>query len=1452
MNKSHIPTKLKTSSSARAAASLQSRGFTTKTFVGFNNVVDPTLYDESDFIIESLDESFSHELKVILKKIEKKDTATKEKGLKELEEVVMDSTEDGIKKIFGVYVLMFPKLVVHSSPIIRSACISIATTFIAIMQKDAGKYLKIIVPYVIFACSDGSGQVTRAGRYLICKCFPDKKEQLYVKFKSDIDDLCLSMITKSHKLIAPQKFTEEETNKQREDRLTAQSLATLAESLPFFKDEAYNLMLVQKFADVTIINHMNGLPNNVKAPYLHLIGKLCDSDVEAFIPTKLASIVLSNLDNEDLAVSKTGMECFLKMAQKDSYFEKIDIEKAIVPKIVRILRTCVTNWRNFSSNLLPLFDMIYKRLSDKKFYFLSTILDSLLERELAKVTSDHFMDSIAEIFKYSLIHNQGNGETLSYLIEYLVKIVNYSFTSDNGKIIKTITDLCVWVEKKNFLQESDHDGLMVQLVDIIVNNIDHTKKFAMEIYNVTQNEQFKTLLCSSKKLPTDFYLLLTENSKECSLEAHGISLTESFSNTNDPTTRVMIFQKLLKSLHDMTMEERIKTVKDFGIDQTLTALAFLQSIDSTNVSLFNPEFYNECFVKVVDQIKNKSVNVLSLESITFIYKYAEPTNIEKLINVLKDMPNEQALAVMLDVLTEVNHFNDDQDTLSEMLFKSFLNVKKTLSSETVIKFVHFMKPLSKNDKQLSQVYNTFLQNKKIARIDEIAENVKQIHELTDLPFLFNQHEFESICERLNKTFFSTLIYASKRGKQNYKFSADSAILDLIEFKNEHKRVVLMEAMLVNANDDERIVRSFAYVAAFKKLLSVLDSLSLMKDEMYSDNEIIEQWRDNEVKVSEFISANYSTNAFLDAITLNEDDKDYLNSGNVKELFTFDEELEDGLAVEDWQSWIFLGNRKMVQIKSLIYIFKIFLKDAHEFGNVKQNDEDDFRVCGLISFFSESCALFKEMLQDEDDEYFQYYRVAFALACDIISIRQRAALQYIKVTEKCIEVEEWDFISKTVFNPIFECFGKISRKDYYFYQRYMYLTKSVCYGLMETLSCVNVDEILQVDKEQEFEAVKDHTLVFAANIQNKVSPHIQIAASHLLHTVLPLYFSYENKSVIARFNEEEKLDLDGPIDENMATAVLPPIILAMIRMIDLDDLKKEHSQDLDSFKYIPLPLILWNCLIYFFRILDSTERSFYLEALDNEIVTVGLAATLNYLPEVPYNKDNLNTCKFRQPPIMRIKDTDDYISASNYACYVFYQTLQTIPVSVRHWFSLLPNASRKPLDELVEKYFSPIIIQEELKNSLGYVDEDSRKMVIKVYPTIKTIEATYEVEYGSSMVISIVFPRDYPLSIPSINTEKTIATKQVTKKWLMHITTYLSNQNGLTISGLCEWKKNIEKHLEGVDECSICMMTVNSVNHRLPRVVCKQCKHKFHSQCLYKWFSTSSNSTCPLCRADYLN
>ncbi|WAR08242.1 LTN1-like protein [Mya arenaria] len=137
--------------------------------------------------------------------------------------------------------------------------------------------------------------------------------------------------------------------------------------------------------------------------------------------------------------------------------------------------------------------------------------------------------------------------------------------------------------------------------------------------------------------------------------------------------------------------------------------------------------------------------------------------------------------------------------------------------------------------------------------------------------------------------------------------------------------------------------------------------------------------------------------------------------------------------------------------------------------------------------------------------------------------------------------------------------------------------------------------------------------------------------------------------------------------------------------------------------------------------------------------------------------------------------------------------------------------------------------------------------IKARPTTREVIAVYSFEEVSvDMVISL--PQNYPLGNISVTSEKRVGVSGPQwEKWLLQLNIFLQHQNGNIIDGLKLWKNNIDKRFEGVDECMICFYVLHGTNFQLPRITCRTCKKKFHSACLYKWFNTSHNCTCPLCR-----
>lgn len=195
-------------------------------------------------------------------------------------------------------------------------------------------------------------------------------------------------------------------------------------------------------------------------------------------------------------------------------------------------------------------------------------------------------------------------------------------------------------------------------------------------------------------------------------------------------------------------------------------------------------------------------------------------------------------------------------------------------------------------------------------------------------------------------------------------------------------------------------------------------------------------------------------------------------------------------------------------------------------------------------------------------------------------------------------------------------------------------------------------------------------------------------------------------------------------------------------------------------------------------------------------------------------------------------------------------LRVLPAYVRDWFTSLRDRSTSAAIEYFTKtWCSPPLLADELsqikKDSV--VDEN---FSISVSKSSCEVVATYKKEEtGMDLVISL--PPSYPLRPVDVDCTRSLGiSDQKQRKWLMSMIAFVRSQNGALAEAIRRWKSNFDKEFEGVEECPICYSIIHTANNTLPRLACKTCKYKFHSACLYKWFSTSHKSTCPLCQSPF--
>ena len=205
-----------------------------------------------------------------------------------------------------------------------------------------------------------------------------------------------------------------------------------------------------------------------------------------------------------------------------------------------------------------------------------------------------------------------------------------------------------------------------------------------------------------------------------------------------------------------------------------------------------------------------------------------------------------------------------------------------------------------------------------------------------------------------------------------------------------------------------------------------------------------------------------------------------------------------------------------------------------------------------------------------------------------------------------------------------------------------------------------------------------------------------------------------------------------------------------------------------------------------------------------------------------------------------------------ALHIYFSVALHMPVTVRKWYN---NNSNKRLCNLVNEYtvkhVSKVICSLEMESVQEKCVEratqvESTNLTIRARSSAKEVYAIYHRD-EFQMELTIKLPLNYPLGPVQIDGGKRVGVTDVKwRSWLLQLTTFLAHQNGPILDGIDLWRKNIDKRFEGVEKCTICFSILHS-NYQLPKKKCQTCSNVFHNLCLFKWFESSGNSTCPLCR-----
>ncbi|KAI5950862.1 hypothetical protein KGF54_003936 [Candida jiufengensis] len=333
--------------------------------------------------------------------------------------------------------------------------------------------------------------------------------------------------------------------------------------------------------------------------------------------------------------------------------------------------------------------------------------------------------------------------------------------------------------------------------------------------------------------------------------------------------------------------------------------------------------------------------------------------------------------------------------------------------------------------------------------------------------------------------------------------------------------------------------------------------------------------------------------------------------------------------------------------------------------------------------------------------------------------------------------------------------------------------------------------------------------------------------------------------------------------------------SQIYQLEKDDFVVEYQLSKDGNKKAELPSDLMNIIVQF-KVEENFDLSRYMLAwfmVSSFFKDVTISIRNDYLNQILEHKDFqtllyfifehldidnkfMSLTTFEEYSSYNILETDNNEFEYNLKLIglnIYYKFLRYAGFQVQMWYKEIRDKQlQMKIEKLTSQYLSPPIINEVLESVNNEKDKLQGKednLTIKVNFVSNEIKTTYIVdEQKLEMVIKI--PVLYPLENVTFDGPSRFGVKENRwKAWLLASQKIISLQNGSIIDSIELFCKNINLHFSGFEDCAICYSILHQ-DLSLPSKTCQTCSNKFHAACLYKWFKSSGNSTCPLCRSAF--
>ena len=365
---------------------------------------------------------------------------------------------------------------------------------------------------------------------------------------------------------------------------------------------------------------------------------------------------------------------------------------------------------------------------------------------------------------------------------------------------------------------------------------------------------------------------------------------------------------------------------------------------------------------------------------------------------------------------------------------------------------------------------------------------------------------------------------------------------------------------------------------------------------------------------------------------------------------------------------------------------------------------------------------------------------------------------------------------------------------------------------------------------------------------------------LIASILAKLVSEKQQEAVIEFEFIKQQRDKSKEDENeedlssQETFKLPQDLVAKLT----DDMPQDYLEYENQYNFIKY-LWYWEICLSYFHEVSYNLRQLYIDQLRSEDLLnkildflsdqIDLQDTKFWTDAGPQAIVNYNFTQNEFSPYRN----DIFLECKHLLGHCMFDLFNNIGSLVSGWWlNIKDKSTQSKIEKFVSQFISPISINHELEDVQSKMDRLTSKddsLTIKINKVTNEVKASYLID-DQKLELSFKLPFNYPLTnVQVIGVSRVGISEQKWKQWIMSTQRVITGMNGSVADSLELFTKNVNLQFSGFEECAICYSILHAVDRKLPTKTCPTCNNKFHGSCLYKWFRSSGNNTCPLCRGE---